>query len=791
MIRRIALAVAVVCLAALSLSAQGPQDPGATVLPIRRVVLYKTGVGYFEHLGTITGNQQLAVPFSGDQLDDVLKSLTAVDLGTGRVVGVSYDSPTPIERQLEALQLPLGQGATTMQLLAALRGSRVEVRGATGAIVVGRLLNAESRVSQPGDPPVERDEISLVTDGGDLVTLPVNATTRIRVADPDRRQDLGRYLTITATNGTRSPRRMIISTAGTGARQFLVSYVGEAAVWKTTYRLVFPSAGDRAPLLQGWAVVDNVSAADWTDVELSLVAGAPQAFRQALSLPLFVARPTVALGTGTALVPETHGAGLVTGTARVTGVARDASGAVLPGVSVELLDGERAVAKGVTDGNGRYAIGGVAAGAYTLQATLPGFMTARLEAVPLDPSRITQRDVQLTVGALTETVTVTASQPRRSNASPRTRSGVGVAGGIGGGTVGGTAGGVAAAPLPSQAAIEQAALDQAVAASAADLGELFEYKLSDRVTIRRNQSALVPILQSPVTAERVSLWNDGMGLRPRRAVWLKNTSPLTLDAGSLSIVDGGAFAGEGLIDPIKPGERRLVSYASDLGVQVSPRRVDGPTRIVRVTMAKGVVTQESQQRRRRSYTARNDNRDARVVLIEHPVTAGWKLASTPAPEETTASSYRFTLAVPAGQAATLDVDETSDGSVRYSVGEFDGNRLAFLVQGGGNRAALEQALAPVTAKRAELALAEQEVDRREAETASIEQDQNRLRENMKALKDSTAERRLLNRYAGQLEAQETRLDTLKRELVTFLERRERLQAELADAIAKVTLDLTF
>jgi len=792
MIRRIALAVAVGCLAVLSLSAQGPQDPGATVLPIRRVVLYKTGVGYFEHLGTITGNQQLAVPFSGDQLDDVLKSLTAVDLGTGRVVGVSYDSPTPIERQLEALQLPLGQGATTMQLLAALRGSRVEVRGATGAIVVGRLLNAESRVTQPGDPPVERDEISLVTDGGDLVTLPVNASTRIRVADPDRRQDLGRYLTITATNGTRSPRRMIISTAGTGARQFLVSYVGEAAVWKTTYRLVFPSAGDRAPLLQGWAVVDNVSAADWTDVELSLVAGAPQAFRQALSLPLFVARPTVALGTGSALVPETHGAGLITGTARITGVARDASGATLPGVSVELLDGEHAVANGVTDGNGRYSIGGVAAGAYTLQAALPGFTTARLEAVPLDPSRITQRDVQMTVGSLTETITVTGSQPRRSNAvSPRSRPGVGVAGGTGGGTVAGVAGGAAAAALPSQAAIEQAALDQAVGASAADLGELFEYKLSDRVTIRRNQSALVPILQSPVTAERVSLWNDGMGLRPRRAVWLKNTSPLTLDAGSLSIVDGGAFAGEGLIDPVKPGERRLVSYASDLGVQVSPRSSDSPMRIVRVRMAKGIVTQDSVQRRRRTYVARNDNRDARLVLIEHPVAAGWKLVSTPAPEETTPSAYRFRLAVAAGQTATLDVDETTDGSVRYSVGEFNDARLMVLVQGGGNRAALEQALAPVTAKRAELAQALQEVRRRETELASIEQDQNRLRENMKALKDSAAERRLLTRYAGQLEAQETRLDTLKGELATFVERQGRLQAELADAVASVTLDLAF
>jgi hypothetical protein len=400
----------------------------------------------------------------------------------------------------------------------------------------------------------------------------------------------------------------------------------------------------------------------------------------------------------------------------------------------------------------------------------------------------------MTVGSLTESITVGASQPRRSNATaPSPRSGVaaGRGGGIGGGFVGGVAGGIAAAPPPSQAVIEQAALDQAVAASAADLGELFEYKLSDRVTIRRNQSALVPILQSPVAADRVSLWNDRLGLRPRRAVWLKNTSSLTLDAGSLSIVDAGAFAGEGLIDPIKPGERRLVSYASDLGVQVSPRGSDGPTRIVRVTMAKGIVTQESQQRRRRSYTVRNDNREARVVLIEHPVRTGWKLASTLTPEETTASAYRFTTTVPAGQTAVLDVDETSEGSVRYSVGELDTNRLAVLVQGGGDRAALEQALAPVTAKREELALVLQEVARREAEAGSIEQDQSRLRENMKALKGSTAERRLLNRYAGQLETQETRLDVLKRELATLVQRQGRLEAELADVIAKVSLDLRF
>ena len=82
-------------------------------------------------------------------------------------------------------------------------------------------------------------------------------------------------------------------------------------------------------------------------------------------------------------------------------------------------------------------------------------------------------------------------------------------------------------------------------------------------TVTGNQSALVPILQTPVTAERISLWNDAMGRRPRRAIWLTNASDLTLDAGSLSIIEAGAFAGEGLLEPLKPKDRRLVSFASD------------------------------------------------------------------------------------------------------------------------------------------------------------------------------------------------------------------------------------
>jgi hypothetical protein len=331
-------------------------------------------------------------------------------------------------------------------------------------------------------------------------------------------------------------------------------------------------------------------------------------------------------------------------------------------------------------------------------------------------------------------------------------------------------------------------LDQSIAANATNLGELFEYRLKDRVTIRRNQSALVPILQTTVTAERVSLWNDSMGLRPRRAVWLTNTSELTLDAGSLAIVDAGAFAGEGLVEPIKPGERRLVSYASDLGVQVSARQSPTPVRITRVRIAQGVVTQNTEQRQVRNYIVRNDERDARVVIIEHPARSDWKLVGVE-PAETTAAVHRFRVTVPPGQTTTLDVNELRTDATTLSVSEFHHDRLVLVASGGDARVALERAMAPVFAKRAELEAIQRDVQQRVDQIETISRDQDRVRQNMAVLKGSSTERQLLERYTRQLDAQETQLESLKREIAGLEARRAQRERELADLIMAVEIDI--
>ena len=127
-------------------AAGSPTAPRGTAappkLPIRRVILYKSGVGYFEHVGKVHGNEAVAIDFNTSQLNDVLQSLTTLDLGGGRVTGISYNSDTPFAERLGALRLPVGEHTTLAQLLDALRGSRLEVHSGAGTIT-GRLLSVE------------------------------------------------------------------------------------------------------------------------------------------------------------------------------------------------------------------------------------------------------------------------------------------------------------------------------------------------------------------------------------------------------------------------------------------------------------------------------------------------------------------------------------------------------------------------------------------------------------------------------------------------------------------------
>jgi hypothetical protein len=331
----------------------------------------------------------------------------------------------------------------------------------------------------------------------------------------------------------------------------------------------------------------------------------------------------------------------------------------------------------------------------------------------------------------------------------------------------------------------------AAAAQGSDLGDFFQYKLKDRVTIHKNESALVPIVQTKIAAEKVSLWNSSFNSpRPLRALWLTNSSSLTLDGGSFSVLEDETFAGEGLTDSIKPGEKRLVSYAADLGVRVNRATRSDLQRVTRVSIYRGVMKQVSELREDASYTIRNDDAAPRTLLIEHPLRADWRLAADgQKPEETTSDMYRFRAHLDGKATAILNVREAKPLETRYELTNLDENQITVFLQQKSINAEVEAAFRKIIEQKSRVASLEAEITRREAEAEKIYDDQQRLRENLKALKGSAEERALTQRYTQQLADQETRLETLRRESADLGAKRDQEQEKLDKMIEELTLDV--
>lgn len=784
-------------------SAVGGANESASKLPVRRVVLYKNGVGYFEHLGRVRGNQDVHIDFTSAQLNDVLKSLTVLDLAGGRITGVDYNSEAPLARRLATLRLALGEKPTLAEFLGALRGARIEVHAAGGAPVTGRLLSVERKTRGSTNWTVETEEISLISETGEVRSVDLNPTTSVRVTERDLQVEVGRYLGLIASSRDQDVRRMTISTAGNGERNLYVSYISEVPIWKTTYRIVLPTKAEKKPLLQGWAIVDNTVGEDWNDVELSLVAGAPHSFIQQLSEPFYGRRPVVPLPESVQLSPQTHAATLSGGNGRLSGMVTDPSGAAVGGANVTLQDERGAtVAQTVTDSNGNYSFSSLAPGEYRVQAQMAGFKTNMIAGLNIAPGE-NQANTTLQVGTATETVMVAAAPAETLDTTSATVAGrlttgaanrphVGIGYGSGGGVGGGVFKMVPPPPPPSEANLEEARAMAEAAASGQELGDLFEYKLKDKVTLKKNQSALVPVAQTEIEAEKVSLWNGTSGSgRPLRGLWLKNTSSLTLDGGSFSVLENEVFAGEGLTDPIKPGERRLLSYATDLGLLMDAQHSSQPQRVTMAKISKGTLTQVSLLQERTLYTVRNQDSAARVLVIEHPARAEWSLAKgAKEPEEKAPGMYRFRLEVAAKSTATLPVDEIRTLSTRYAVADLDPDQVELFIKQGTITGEMAQALKRVTEQKAVVAKLEQEMEDRQKDIDRIVEDQSRLRENMKALRGSAEEKALLQRYTKQLDDQETQLETLRKKIRDTEAERDKANEELQKMIDDLQIEAT-
>jgi hypothetical protein len=331
---------------------------------------------------------------------------------------------------------------------------------------------------------------------------------------------------------------------------------------------------------------------------------------------------------------------------------------------------------------------------------------------------------------------------------------------------------------------------QHVEAESKDVGDYFEYNIKQKITISKNQSALVPILNSPIEVEKVSLWNED-DKEIRRALWLKNTSGLTVDSGTFNILESDTFAGEGVLDTLHPKERRLISYAADPAVHMKVLREDNERPVGHVRIAKGVMILTREERKTREYVVRNADKTPRQLVIEHPTEDGWTLVDGgPKPEETTESFLRFRLNVAPGATEHLKVEERHRENEEFKLDDIDNDKLAILIENKSVDANVQQAIRSVLDRKNAVDLLESQISSRQREVDAIGKDQVRLRENMKALKGTSEEKALVQRYARQLGQQEDRLIALQKELSDLNEKKDKADEDLDQTIQSIVMDET-
>jgi hypothetical protein len=685
--------------------------PSSIDLPVRKVVLYKNGVGYFEHAGTVSGNQRVSVDFTSAQLNDVLQSLTALDSKGGIIGAVGYNSTMPIAQQLTTLALGLKDFPATLAVYQALRGQRVEVTGA-GAPLSGRLVNVEYRKETDKNGATSEDHYFLIveTDMGALRTAELTDAVSVRMIDPSLQKQFASYLEIIGSAQDQQLRHLTLEDRGQGERQLQVSYISEVPVWKSTYRIVFPRDPNGNATVQGWAVVDNTVGVDWDNVQLSLVAGAPQSFIQPLSQPLYTQRPTIPIATAAQNAPITH----------------------------EAAEFKQWIATGPSGGQ---------------------------LSVPAAPSSVNSGPMQMAMrsqNAPTEGIVRNGANFSLDGSS----------GGMGGGYGMNSGGGIYRA--------SDAIHEGDVSTNAFD--DFFEYALTQPVTIHKNESAMVPILQQELPASHVTLWSDSHP-SPLRAIWLENTSKLTLDSGSFSIFESGEFAGEGLLDPIHPGEKRLLSYAVDQAVKVRRGGFSQTRTLHHVAVHEGVLVETTSSVTDTTYTVTNAADETRAVIVEHARQPRSELDSDTKPTETTATTYRFRMAVEPHQSVDLHVRERANISDKVQIGTQYQNG-DYLTVVGKYSPALADSLKPAIDAQTALADVNRKIDENAEKQKMLADDENRYRENLKALKDNTTAKR----FVDELNQAEDAIDAARKEQADLEKQRDAAQAQLDSIIAKLSFD---
>jgi hypothetical protein len=631
----------------------------AADIPIREVILYKSGVGYFERGGVLRPGESGRLDFKASDMNDVLKSLTISGQNGSKITGLRYDSSEPLDQKLADFPFKIDGQASLALFLDQMKGAKVDLKyGAetiSGTVVSGRVVKADDK--QP-----EREQLVALLDSGELRTLDLAAATSIRFTDPKLQTQLRDYLTVVNQSRSTDKRSIYIDSSDAKERQIEASYMIPSPVWKSSYRLIFADKGraDKGePTLEGWAIIDNTTGEDWTNVRLAVVSGRPVSFISNLYEPKYVARQTAELPEDRAARPVVY------------------NGAVS---QAQLGSGNPPAPKAMR-------MGGVIGGA---------------------------------LGAVTGPFAING------------------------------------APQPDEAPRQTAASDLSVNVASGDLGELFEYRFSTPVTVKKDESTMLPFLQQPIGARKLLIYSESYGEHPMNAAELNNSTSKTLDGGPITVFDAASYAGEALMTTLKAGDKRLISYAVDLGTRVTTQ-FDSSRELVReIHVNRGVLTARMAMDETKTYTIRNVDQKAKTLIIEHLERAGYKLI-TLKPAETTANAYRFEVKLGGDATEKFPVAEERVYETTTSVSSMTPDALLAYVQNKALSEAAKSQLQQILDAKRQIADLDGQIHQLDSDISSMVSDQDRVRKNIQSLNQVSGQQDQVQKYARQLATQESAL----------------------------------
>jgi hypothetical protein len=708
-VRRARLALAAlltlwfVCRPASNAGGQDKEQP----LPLKRVVLFSSSVGFFEHAGPIEGNQQIEFSFKTSDINDLLKSMVVQDRDGGLIKAVNYGSPEPLTRTLRTLAVDLTDSPTLADIFQQLRGQEVELK--TPEPLTGVIVGVEVRQLPRGEDKVAEIEVLHVRTKEGLKSVRLESIEQTRFLSEKVDREFQQALELLAGERAADLKTVKLDCQGAGKRNVAVGYIQEAAVWKTSYRLVL--ADGKQPFLQGWAIVENTSLQDWKDVELTLVSGRPIWFVMDLYQPLFMSRPLVTPERFASLTPRTHDQDLA---------AREGE--------FQTAGKRRAKYEGMDMAGGGGGFGGGGGG---------GFF---------------------------------------GGASPHTAEESVHA--VGDRTV----------PIDPRQGVESAAAGQ-------DLGELFRYAIKTPVTLPRNESAMLPIVNEEVQGEKVAIYNPAVQAKhPLSGLKLTNSTHLHLLQGPITFFDGDEYAGDARIEDIPPGSTRLVSYALDLETEIAAEEKPKQQEIVALSVSKGGLHIKQKGTKSTHYTIKNSGSKTKTILIERVVDPAWTVVA-PQPAEKTRALYRFSQQAEPGKTQTLIIDHERDLAETLLLANTAVGELEIYLRAKAASPALRKVFEELIRRKSALAqLVEQRslVERHIGELAS---DQERVRQNLRALNglvtdgsNKTTSGELTQRYLKMLSDTEDELAKERARGAEAAQQEGRARKELEKYLAEVVAE---